>query len=128
MFDDEEPTILMPLKRDELTLIRLHFRDVVKHADAGNIASAGVSIQRAEDALSVVLDRLDDLRNNRADRQHPDAIEEYDDGSAVYLLGTTGGAHPLGLWGECTFEFVAADGSRTQRTYRATDIAKDSAE
>ena len=55
-------------------------------------------------------------------RQHPDAMCEYDDGSCVYFVGCTGGAHPLGMWGELTLEFVEAPGNRSQRTYRALDL------
>lgn len=55
-------------------------------------------------------------------QQDRSAICEYEDGSSVHWFGCTGGAHPLGEWGELTLEFVAADGSHRRREYRALDL------
>lgn len=45
-------------------------------------------------------------------------LEEYDDGSSVYLAGYSGGADVTEVWGRLWLRFFAADGSETRREYR----------
>lgn len=61
----------------------------------------------------------DDLAQDVAHlRSRAGHIFECDDGSYAYEFGCSGGAHPLGVFGEITLVFVDSIGEESRCTYR----------
>jgi uncharacterized protein (DUF1778 family)/NTP pyrophosphatase (non-canonical NTP hydrolase) len=93
---------------------------------AGEAADAVQHIERAArglHALASAPPAPDVAAQGAGKGKYGDAIEAYDDGSEVHLLGSNGGGHALGAWSALELGFIAADGTETRRTYTADDVA-----